>query len=192
MRREDCIAAGDSREDMEADTVVETFWLVANALERDLDARGRCVRPTRMSVASESYGAGVYEAVVTTLARAALERAVARAHEHARRRSGLEPGAARRLASSSRTCRQPRPGGSSALLLELVERHPPPSPGVRRAGPGSGLTRSRRTLTRSVNITAARRRCAAVVSRHDDLRHGSLPSRSPSAVQRWQPDLQAQ
>ena len=33
---EDCIAAGDSREDMEAASVVGTFWLVANALERDL------------------------------------------------------------------------------------------------------------------------------------------------------------
>ena len=31
----DCIAVGDSREDMEAARVVGTFWLVANALERD-------------------------------------------------------------------------------------------------------------------------------------------------------------
>ncbi len=33
--RGDCIAVGDSREDMEAAGVVGTFWLVANALERD-------------------------------------------------------------------------------------------------------------------------------------------------------------
>ncbi len=32
---EECIAVGDSREDMEAAAVVGTFWLVANALERD-------------------------------------------------------------------------------------------------------------------------------------------------------------
>ncbi|HWE11404.1 MAG TPA: hypothetical protein VG325_18790 [Solirubrobacteraceae bacterium] len=65
---QDCIAAGDSREDMEAASVVDTFWLVANALERDetleRDVRGR--RGVR--IASETYGAGVYEAVVTTLA----------------------------------------------------------------------------------------------------------------------------
>jgi hypothetical protein len=65
---EDCIAVGDSREDMEAAAVVASFWLVANALERDLsleaDVRGR----TGVRIASESYGAGVYEAVVTTLA----------------------------------------------------------------------------------------------------------------------------
>jgi hydroxymethylpyrimidine pyrophosphatase-like HAD family hydrolase len=63
---EDCIAAGDSREDLAAAEVVGAFWLVANALDNDprlaeeLGPRGR--------VASASYGAGVYEAVVTTLA----------------------------------------------------------------------------------------------------------------------------
>jgi hydroxymethylpyrimidine pyrophosphatase-like HAD family hydrolase len=62
----DCIAVGDSREDMDAAGVVGTFWLVANALERDptLDVVGR----PGVRVASEGYGAGVYEAVVTTLA----------------------------------------------------------------------------------------------------------------------------
>ena len=44
-RPEDCIAVGDSREDMDAATVVGTFWLVANALDRDptlaADAVGR-------------------------------------------------------------------------------------------------------------------------------------------------------
>ena len=65
---EDCIAVGDSREDMEAAEVVGTFWLVANALERDPDAgRDRGGR-AGVRVATESYGAGVYEAVVTTLA----------------------------------------------------------------------------------------------------------------------------
>jgi hypothetical protein len=65
---EDCIAAGDSREDMEAATVVGTFWLVANALERD-DTLERDVRGRRgVRITSDAYGAGVYEAVVTTLA----------------------------------------------------------------------------------------------------------------------------
>jgi phosphoglycolate phosphatase len=66
--REDCIAVGDSREDMETESVVETFWLVANALERDLTLGADASRRPGLRIASESYGAGVYEAVVTTLA----------------------------------------------------------------------------------------------------------------------------
>jgi hydroxymethylpyrimidine pyrophosphatase-like HAD family hydrolase len=62
----DCIAVGDSREDMDAADVVKTFWLVANALDRDPGLADE-VRPG-VRVASEGYGAGVYEAVVTTLA----------------------------------------------------------------------------------------------------------------------------
>ena len=62
----DCIAVGDSREDMDAASVVETFWLVANAVERDPTLRADLRSGVRL--ASESYGAGVYEAVVTTLA----------------------------------------------------------------------------------------------------------------------------
>ena len=65
---EECIAAGDSREDMEAAAVVGTFWLVANALERDLTLEREVSGRPGIRVASESYGAGVYEAVVTTLA----------------------------------------------------------------------------------------------------------------------------
>jgi phosphoglycolate phosphatase len=62
----ECIAVGDSREDMDTASVVGTFWLMANALERDLtlSAGGR----ERVRIANEGYGAGVYEAVVTTLA----------------------------------------------------------------------------------------------------------------------------
>ena len=64
---EECIAVGDSREDMDAADVVGTFWLVGNALERDPGLReaaaGRNVR-----IAEGEHGAGVYEAVVTTLA----------------------------------------------------------------------------------------------------------------------------
>ena len=66
--REDCIAAGDSREDMDADTVVDTFWLTANALDRDPTLETEASGRPRVRVASEGYGAGVYEAVVTTLA----------------------------------------------------------------------------------------------------------------------------
>jgi hydroxymethylpyrimidine pyrophosphatase-like HAD family hydrolase len=65
---EDCIAAGDSREDMETAQVVGRFWLVANALDRDPELASRAGRLDRVQVASGAFGAGVYEAVVTTLA----------------------------------------------------------------------------------------------------------------------------
>jgi phosphoglycolate phosphatase len=64
--REDCIAIGDSREDLGAAEVVATFWLVANGLERDPTIREALTANSR--VASEPNGAGVYEAVITELA----------------------------------------------------------------------------------------------------------------------------
>lgn len=64
---EDCIAAGDSREDLEAARVVGCFWLVANAVERDPTLLEDITGRTGVRVASAGYGAGVYEAVVTTL-----------------------------------------------------------------------------------------------------------------------------
>jgi HAD superfamily hydrolase (TIGR01484 family) len=63
---EDCIAVGDSREDMAAADVVGAFWLVANAVERDPTLR-EDLRPN-VRIAEGRYGEGVYEAVVTTLA----------------------------------------------------------------------------------------------------------------------------
>jgi hypothetical protein len=64
----DCIAVGDSREDMDAADVVGQFWLVANALERDPGLAAVASGRRGVRIASEGYGAGVYEAVVTTLA----------------------------------------------------------------------------------------------------------------------------
>jgi hydroxymethylpyrimidine pyrophosphatase-like HAD family hydrolase len=66
--REDCIAVGDSREDMDAAEVVGSFWLVANAIERDPSLADELAGRERARVASAPYGGGVYEAVVTTLA----------------------------------------------------------------------------------------------------------------------------
>jgi hydroxymethylpyrimidine pyrophosphatase-like HAD family hydrolase len=63
---EDCIAIGDSREDLGAAEVVGTFWLVANGIERDPTIREALTANTR--VCSEANGAGVYEAVITELA----------------------------------------------------------------------------------------------------------------------------
>jgi hydroxymethylpyrimidine pyrophosphatase-like HAD family hydrolase len=65
---ERCVAIGDSREDMETARVVGTFWLVANGLERDPSLERELGGYQRVRLASDGYGAGVYEAVVTTLA----------------------------------------------------------------------------------------------------------------------------
>ncbi len=67
---EDCIAAGDSREDIDTAPVVGTFWLMANALERDPTLAEELAGRPGVRVAGEGYGAGVYEAVLTTLAEA--------------------------------------------------------------------------------------------------------------------------
>jgi len=64
----DCMAVGDSREDADTASVVGAFWLVANALERDPTLGADLAGRGGVRVATESYGAGVYEAVVTTLA----------------------------------------------------------------------------------------------------------------------------
>jgi hypothetical protein len=66
--REEVIACGDSREDMEAAEVVSTFWLMANALEQDPTLAEDIAQHANVRVASVGHGAGVYEAVVTTLA----------------------------------------------------------------------------------------------------------------------------
>ncbi len=64
----ECIAVGDSREDLESAEVVGAFWLVANAAERDPTLLDEVSGRPRVRIGTEEYGAGVYEAVVTTLA----------------------------------------------------------------------------------------------------------------------------
>jgi len=66
--REECIAIGDSREDLACAVHVDTFWLVANAVERDPTLRKALA--ANVQVAEAGHGEGVYEAVVTTLAEA--------------------------------------------------------------------------------------------------------------------------
>lgn len=65
---EDCVAVGDSREDLLAADAVGTFWLVANAVARDPGIRDAIAGRPNVRVAEAAHGAGVYEAVVTTLA----------------------------------------------------------------------------------------------------------------------------
>jgi HAD superfamily hydrolase (TIGR01484 family) len=65
--REETIAVGDSREDMDAAGVVGAFWLVRNAVDRDPSILEAIAGRENVRVAEERHGAGVYEAVVTTL-----------------------------------------------------------------------------------------------------------------------------
>jgi hydroxymethylpyrimidine pyrophosphatase-like HAD family hydrolase len=65
---EDCIAVGDSHEDLGAAEAVGAFWFVANAVQRDPTLPEAIAGRSSVRLASEPYGAGVYEAVVTTLA----------------------------------------------------------------------------------------------------------------------------
>ena len=60
---EECIAVGDSREDMGAAAAVGTFWLVANGEPADA-TRGIGQRAALRG----PNGAGVYEAVLSELA----------------------------------------------------------------------------------------------------------------------------
>jgi hypothetical protein len=62
----ECIAIGDSREDLGMAASVATFWLVANALEEDPTAREAVTANVRF--AEGRHGAGVHEAVITELA----------------------------------------------------------------------------------------------------------------------------
>ena len=64
----ECLAVGDSREDLATAQVVGGFWLVANAVERDPTIREALARHGNARVAEEPHGAGVYEAVLTALA----------------------------------------------------------------------------------------------------------------------------
>jgi len=65
--REETFAVGDSREDLACAQHVSAFWLVANALERDPSIREAMSAFQNVRVCESGHGAGVYEAVVSTL-----------------------------------------------------------------------------------------------------------------------------
>jgi hydroxymethylpyrimidine pyrophosphatase-like HAD family hydrolase len=69
--RAETFAVGDSREDLTSAAHVQTFWLVANALERDPTMREALHAHANVRVCEAAHGAGVYEAVVSTLMGAA-------------------------------------------------------------------------------------------------------------------------
>jgi len=65
--REAIFAVGDSREDLACAPYVDVFWLVANAVERDPSMREAITAYDNVRVTEAGHGAGVYEAVVSTL-----------------------------------------------------------------------------------------------------------------------------
>jgi phosphoglycolate phosphatase len=65
--REQTFAVGDSREDVACAVVVDRFFLVANALERDPSMCEAIAAHANVSVTDSGHGPGVYEAVVGTL-----------------------------------------------------------------------------------------------------------------------------
>ena len=65
---EDCIAIGDSREDLGVAGNVGAFFLVANALERDPALGDSLAGHPNVTVTEGAHGEGVYEAIVGTLA----------------------------------------------------------------------------------------------------------------------------
>jgi phosphoglycolate phosphatase len=65
--REETIAVGDSREDLACAEHVGSFWLVANAVERDPSIREAATAFDNVRVAATGHGTGVYEAVLSTL-----------------------------------------------------------------------------------------------------------------------------
>jgi hydroxymethylpyrimidine pyrophosphatase-like HAD family hydrolase len=65
--REETFAVGDSREDLACATHVSALWLVANAVERDPSMREAIAAHDNVRLAEAGHGAGVYEAVLSTL-----------------------------------------------------------------------------------------------------------------------------
>jgi hydroxymethylpyrimidine pyrophosphatase-like HAD family hydrolase len=66
--REECMAVGDSREDLDVAAVVGRFFLVANALDKDPDLRPAIAAYGNVQVTESGHGDGFYEAVISTLA----------------------------------------------------------------------------------------------------------------------------
>jgi phosphoglycolate phosphatase len=65
--REETFAVGDSREDLACAAQVQTFWLVANAVERDPSIREALAKYENVRITEAGHGAGVYEAVLSML-----------------------------------------------------------------------------------------------------------------------------
>lgn len=67
LHRAQTLAVGDSREDLACAQHVGSFWLVANAVTTDPSIADALAPHENVRVAEAGHGAGVYEAVVSTL-----------------------------------------------------------------------------------------------------------------------------
>jgi hydroxymethylpyrimidine pyrophosphatase-like HAD family hydrolase len=65
--RSECIAVGDSVEDLEVSPAVDRFFVVANGPDRDPGLRSMLSQWSNVTVTEGSNGDGFYEAVVSTL-----------------------------------------------------------------------------------------------------------------------------
>jgi hydroxymethylpyrimidine pyrophosphatase-like HAD family hydrolase len=65
---EECIAVGDSREDLDVAASVARFFLVANALDHDPALRADAGRFSNVEITEAGHGNGFYEAVIRSLA----------------------------------------------------------------------------------------------------------------------------
>jgi hydroxymethylpyrimidine pyrophosphatase-like HAD family hydrolase len=70
LEREQCIAVGDSRGDIEVADLVGRFYLVANAVELDPEITSLVRARANVTVTEEAMSHGFYEAVVRSLAEA--------------------------------------------------------------------------------------------------------------------------
>ncbi|MGC9220122.1 MAG: HAD family hydrolase [Solirubrobacteraceae bacterium] len=66
--RDEVIACGDSREDLETAAVVGSFWMMGNGLVSDPSIAADLQAWPNVRTSAEGFGCGVYEAVITTLA----------------------------------------------------------------------------------------------------------------------------
>lgn len=67
--RDEVIACGDSREDMEVAPVVSEFFLMRNAVTKNPELEGLAAGGNNITVTEATNGSGVYEAVVSRLVR---------------------------------------------------------------------------------------------------------------------------
>ena len=117
---EECIAAGDSIEDLGAAEYVGRFFCMANGPEKDAALREALAEYPNVTVTEGRMGEGVYEAVVSTLAGAAA------------RSAGLEMEASR-----------PWPLNVAGLEPIAAERLEPQAYDYYRSGAGDELTLAR-------------------------------------------------
>ena len=66
--RKQCVAVGDSREDLDVAPCVGRFFVVANALERDPGLREAAASFENVEFTEAAHGEGFYEAVIRSLA----------------------------------------------------------------------------------------------------------------------------